>query len=43
MNTTSLEVEKAIESVASKAQEGAMDISKLSQFSEEMKISDYKL
>ncbi|SHJ40779.1 methyl-accepting chemotaxis protein [Lutispora thermophila] len=39
MNTTSLEVEKAIESVASKAQEGAMTINKVSQISEEMKLS----
>jgi len=39
MNATSLEVEKAIESVAAKAQEGAVTSGKVSQMSEEMKNS----
>ena len=37
MNATSLEVEKAIESIASKAQEGAATANKVSLMSEEMK------
>jgi len=37
MNATSLEVEKAIESIASKAQEGATTANKVSIMSEEMK------
>jgi len=39
MNATSLELEKAIESVASKAQEGAITVSKANAISEEMKAS----
>lgn len=39
MNATSLEVEKAIESVASKAQEGAIAVNKVNMISEEMKES----
>ena len=39
MNSTAMEVEKAIESVASKAQEGAVTVSKVSKISEEMKES----
>lgn len=37
MNATSIEVEKAIESIASKAQEGAITVNKVSMMSEEMK------
>jgi len=39
MNATSLEVEKAIESIASKAQEGAATVNRVSAISEEMKVS----
>lgn len=39
MNATSLEVEKAIEFVATKAQEGATTVSKVSKLSEEMKVA----
>jgi len=39
MNATSLEVEKVIEAVASKAQEGAVTVSKVSAISEEMKVN----
>ncbi len=39
MNATSLEVEKAIESVASKAQEGAVTANKVNTISEKMKAS----
>jgi len=38
MNTITLEVEKAIESIASKAQEGAATVSRVSLMSEEMKL-----
>lgn len=37
MNATSLEVEKAIESIAAKAQEGAATVTRVSSMSEEMK------
>lgn len=37
MNATSTEIEKAIEAVASKAQEGAITVSKVTKISEEMK------
>jgi len=39
MNATSLEVEKAIESIASKAQEGAATVSKVNLISEKIKMS----
>lgn len=39
MNATSLEVEKSIESIAAKAQEGAVTINRVSAMSEEMKLS----
>lgn len=39
MNATSLEVEKAIELVATKAQEGASTVSKVNKLSEEMKMA----
>ena len=38
MNTITLEVEKAIKSIASKAQEGAATVSRVSLMSEEMKL-----
>ena len=38
MNATSLDVEKAIESIATKAQEGAITVNKVSTMSEEMKV-----
>lgn len=39
MNATSLEIEKAIESIAEKAQEGAATVGRVSSMSEEMKTS----
>ncbi|HEY8363500.1 MAG TPA: methyl-accepting chemotaxis protein [Tissierellaceae bacterium] len=39
MNATSLELEKAIEVVATKAQEGSLTINKVSKLSEDMKLS----